>query len=157
MVGAGGGGERGCGGRRAPIYLARRPPLRALRLRSQIVTLKRGLRPRASRPPEGLLFLVLAAETDFTAAFRRGWWRHELPDSVEYHFELRVVALLQVVDFAGQVLVAPDELAQLDESAHHIDADFVGRRRVQDVSGHDGPVLREDKGQVFAMLAATWL
>ena len=70
--------------------------------------------------------------------------RDELPDRVvmsgEFAFEL--------VELACQLLVAEDQLPQLDERSHHEHADLNRSRRVQQAGRHERAVLGEGVGTV---------
>ena len=53
-----------------------------------------------------------------------------------------------------RLFYAGDQVAQFDESAHHVDADFGGASAVQDGRCHDSSVLGERVGKIFAVLTA---
>jgi hypothetical protein len=88
---------------------------------------------------------------------------HELSDGREdggdgfiVSGELFVEPCFELREAAGQFLVGAEQLAQLHEGAHHVDAHLDGARAVEDRGGHDRAVLGEGVRQVLAMLAAAF-
>jgi len=63
-------------------------------------------------------------------------------------------SLFELRELPGQLLMGGKELAELHEGADHVNANLDGSRTVQDIGGHDGAVLGEGVGEVFAVRAA---
>ena len=55
-------------------------------------------------------------------------------------------ARIQFVEFGGKNPVVDDQLAEVDERAHHLHTHGRGGIAVEDVGGLDGAVLRESVG-----------
>ena len=97
-----------------------------------------------------VLLLVLPAEADFAAAPWVGRRRHELTDGLDQPPDRVVMSAyspLQLGKLPGWLLVRGQELAELDKSAHHVDADLDGPGAVEDFSRHDGAVLGLASGE----------
>src|SRR6185437_14897528 len=94
-----------------------------------------------------------------------GSWRaHELADGREHGGDCRVVGgellldvlldtRLELIEAAGELLVRGEELAQLHEGAHDVDAHGDGPRAVEDIGCLDGAVLGEGPGELAATAA----
>jgi hypothetical protein len=88
----------------------------------------------------------LTAKADLTLGL--GWWRHELADGIEHHFELGIVFALKVGNLACQVLVRGQRFPELDKGTDYEHTHLDGERRVEDTGDHDRAVLGEGKWQV---------
>ena len=68
--------------------------------------------------------------------------------------ELLLDACLELIETAGELLVRDQELPQLHEGAHDIDAHLDGAGAVEHGGGHDGAVLGESVGKIASTTAA---
>jgi hypothetical protein len=120
------------------------------------------LGPIGPQEPPGeisALFAEVGGESDRAAL---GWRRvHELTDRREdggdrlvMSGELLLDACLELIETAGEFLVRGEELPQLHEGAHDIDAHLDGAEAVECGGGLDGAVLGEGVGKITATAAA---
>lgn len=86
-----------------------------------------------------MLLLLLLAGDEADGPFLRCWrWRHQLADGIEdagdgliLGHELALHAGFQLIEALGQFLVAGEQLAQLHESAHHVNRHLDGARAAE--------------------------
>ena len=88
-------------------------------------------------------FLRLSPRAEADAAGLGFRWRHELADGVEYHLELAVVFLLDRSEFARQVPMRSQQLAQPEERPHDRDIDLDGTLALQNTGEHRHAMLGE--------------
>src|SRR5882724_9505099 len=85
------------------------------------------------------ILLLTSMETDLSL------WRlrrsHELANGIEYHLELCVVFLLQIAQFASEIGVGKEHLAQAHECAHDGDVNLHRASAAQHAGQHCDALL----------------
>jgi hypothetical protein len=80
--------------------------------------------------------------------FRRGRLRHQLSDGIEHDPKVRVVLALQGGEFAGELGVGLQHLAEAHERAHDLDVHRHGLRAPEDGREHRHSLFSEGVGKV---------
>jgi hypothetical protein len=94
------------------------------------------------------------ADTLFLDWFRR--WDHQLPNGLEHDAEMFVVVsefAFDVLQLAGQVLVSPQDFAELDKGAHDGDVDLDGPIAAEDTGKHSNALLGEGVREISTTAA----
>jgi len=119
--------------------------------------------PCVTKGTSGSVLLGQICGESYRPALRRRRM-HELSDGREdggdrliVRGELFIEPSLELCESACQFLVRAEQLAQLHEGAHDVDAHLDGTWAVENRGGHDRPVLGEGVWPVLAVLAAAGL
>jgi hypothetical protein len=100
---------------------------------------------------------LFPARTDESERPSGPWWRwlQKLPQHCEYSLKISIVLpnlSLQRFDLPRELFVGGEELTQVDECPHHLDARADRNGAHKNVGQHHHPVLGEDVRQVLDVL-----
>ncbi len=104
------------------------------------------------------LWLLVDVGSESDAAALRCRRVHEFPDGREDGGDRLVMVLelaFEFVELAGESGVRGEQVPQLHEGAHDVDAHGDGARGIKDVGGLDRAMLGEGIGPIFDVLAAS--